>query len=168
MGRYLGFVFGVSSYGIFFVTFLYLIGFLASVVVPKGIDTGVPIEPALAFLVDLGLIAMFGLQHSVMARPGFKAAWTNDEPKALERSVSVLLSCFALIALYVWWQPLPAVVWQASTPALAALFTAVFAIGFGLVLVSTFVINHFDLFGLRQVYLRLRSKPYTELPFQVR
>jgi len=164
----LGFVFGVSCYGIFFVTFLYLIGFLAGVVVPKGIDTGAPIEPALAFLVDLGLIALFGLQHSVMARPGFKSVWTKVVPKPIERSVYVLLASLALIALYVGWQPLPAVVWQASTPALAALCTGVFAFGVGLVLVSTFVINHFDLFGLRQTFLRLRNKPYTELPFQVR
>lgn len=168
MGRYLGFAFGVSSYGIFFVTFLYLIGFLAGVVVPKGIDSGAPIDPTLAFAIDFGLIALFGVQHSVMARPGFKSVWTKVVPKSIERSVYVLLSSLALIALYVWWQPLPAIVWQASTPALAALGTAVFAFGFGLVLVSTFVINHFDLFGLRQVFLRLRSKPYTELPFQVR
>jgi protein-S-isoprenylcysteine O-methyltransferase Ste14 len=168
MARYLGFVFGVSSYGIFFVTFLYLIGFLANVVVPKSVDTGTPIHPALAFAVDFGLIALFGLQHSVMARPGFKAVWTRVVPKPIERSVYVLLSSLALIALYVWWQPLPGIVWQAATPAFFALWTAVFAFGFGLVLLSTFVINHFDLFGLRQTFLHLRSKPYTELPFQVR
>ena len=168
MGRYLGFLFGVSSYGIFFVTFLYLVGFLAGVIVPKSIDGGAPIEPALAFLIDLGLIALFGVQHSVMARPAFKSVWTKIVPKSIERSVYVLFSSLALIALFAWWQPLPAVVWQASTPALAALSTAVFVFGFGLVLVSTFVINHFDLFGLRQTFLRLRNRPYTELPFQVR
>jgi protein-S-isoprenylcysteine O-methyltransferase Ste14 len=168
MGRYAAFVFGVSSYGIFFATFLYLIGFLANVVVPKSIDTGTPIDPEFALAVDLGLIALFGLQHSTMARPAFKAAWTKIVPKSIERSVYVLLSSLALIALYAWWQPLPAVVWQASSPAIAALCTAAFAFGFALILVSSFVINHFDLFGLRQTFLRLRNTPYTELPFQVR
>jgi protein-S-isoprenylcysteine O-methyltransferase Ste14 len=136
--------------------------------VPKGIDTGPIIDPAVALAVNLGLIALFGLQHSVMARPAFKAAWTKIVPKSIERSVYVLLSSVALIALYVWWQPLPAVVWQATTPAMAAISTGVFAFGFALVLLSTFVINHFDLFGLRQVFLHLRNKPYTDLPFQVR
>jgi len=168
MGRYSAFAFGVSSYGIFFVTFLYLIGFLANVVVPKGIDGGAGVAPGLALLIDVGLIALFGLQHSLMARPTFKAAWTKIVPKPIERSVYVLLSSVVLIALYVWWQPLPAVIWQASTPAIAAACWTVFALGFGLVLLATFVINHFDLFGLRQTFLHLRSRPYTELPFQVR
>jgi protein-S-isoprenylcysteine O-methyltransferase Ste14 len=167
MGRYLAFLFGVTSYGVFFATFLYLIGFLANAFVPKGIDTGVPGDPWLALAVNLGLIALFGVQHSVMARPGFKAVWTKIVPRPIERSVYVLCSSLVLIALYVWWQPLPAVVWQA-TPAIAAFCWGVFALGFGLVLVSTFVIDHFDLFGLRQVFLHLRKKPYEALPFQVR
>jgi protein-S-isoprenylcysteine O-methyltransferase Ste14 len=168
MGRYLAFVFGFTSYGIFFVTFLYLIGFLANFMVPKGIDTGAATATGLALAVNLGLIALFGIQHSVMARPGFKAVWTKVVPRSVERSVYVLLSSAALIALYVFWQPMTAIVWQAETPEIVALLWGVFALGFGLVLVSTFVINHFDLFGLRQVYLRLRQKPYTEIPFQVR
>jgi protein-S-isoprenylcysteine O-methyltransferase Ste14 len=168
MTRHLAFVFGVTSYGIFFATFLYLVGFLANVAVPKGIDGGAMVDPFLAISIDLGLVALFGLQHSVMARPAFKRAWTKIVPKPIERSVYVLLTSLVLIALYAWWQPLPAVVWQAATPLVAALCTAVFALGFGLVLVSTFVINHFDLFGLRQTYLHWRNQPYTELPFQVR
>lgn len=168
MGRYLAFLFGVASYGIFFATFLYLVGFLANAGVPKGIDTGAPGDALVALAANLGLIALFGVQHSLMARPWFKAAWAKVVPKALERSVYVLLSSLALIVLYAFWQPLPAVVWQATTPAFEALGWALFAFGFALVLVTTFVINHFDLFGLRQVFLHLRRKPYTELPFQVR
>jgi len=168
MKRYLAFLFGVSSYGIFFATFLYLIGFLANAFVPKGIDTGAPGDALVALAVNVGLIALFGLQHSIMARPRFKAVWTKIVPRPIERSVYVLFSSLALIALYAWWQPMPAVVWQAQTPAVAALCTAVFALGFGLVLVSTFVIDHFDLFGLRQVFLHLRNRPYEALPFQVR
>ncbi len=168
MGRYLAFLFGVASYGLFFATFLYLLGFVANTVVPKGIDTGSPGDPVLALVVNLGLIALFGLQHSVMARPAFKAQWTRIVPRPIERSVYVLFSSLALIALYAVWQPLPAVVWQASTPIVAALCTGVFALGVVLVLVSTFVIDHFDLFGLRQVFLHLRKKPYEALPFQVR
>lgn len=168
MKRYLSFAFGVTSYGIFFVTFLYLVGFLVNVIVPKGIDTGAPIDPIAALAVNLALIALFGLQHSVMARPGFKAVWTKIVPKAIERSVYVLLASLTLIALYASWQPMPVVIWQAATPIIAATALGVFAFGFALVLVTTFVINHFDLFGLRQVYLNLRKKPYTEVPFQVR
>jgi protein-S-isoprenylcysteine O-methyltransferase Ste14 len=168
MGRYIAFLYGIVCYAIFFVTFLYLIGFLANFMVPKGIDTGVDGPFAVALAINLGLIALFGLQHSVMARPGFKAAWTKVVPPSVERSTYVLLSSLALIALYAFWQPMTELVWEAQAPWLVALLWAVFALGFGLVLVSTFVINHFDLFGLRQVFLRLRQKPYTEVPFQVR
>ena len=168
MGRYIGFLYGVVSYGIFFVTFLYLIGFLANFIVPKGIDTGAGAPFAIAFAINVGLMALFGLQHSVMARPGFKAAWTKVVPESLERSTYVLLSSVALIVLYWLWQPMTDVVWEARAPWLVTLLWALFGLGFGLVLISTFVINHFDLFGLRQVFLRLLGKPYTDIPFQVR
>jgi protein-S-isoprenylcysteine O-methyltransferase Ste14 len=168
MGRYIAFLYGIVCYAIFFVTFLYLIGFLANFMVPKGIDTGEagPFGPSLA--IDLGLIALFGLQHSIMARPGFKAAWAKIVPASIERSTYVLLSSVVLIVMYAFWQPLPGIVWQAQAPWLVGLLWGVFAFGFGLVLISTFAINHFDLFGLRQVFLHLRQKPYTDLPFQVR
>jgi protein-S-isoprenylcysteine O-methyltransferase Ste14 len=168
MSRYIAFLYGIISYAIFFVTFLYLIGFLANFLVPKSIDVGTlgPVGTALA--IDIALIALFGIQHSVMARPGFKAAWTKLVPESVERSTYVLLSSVVLIVLYWLWRPVPTVVWEAQAPWLVGLLWGLFALGFGLVLVATFVINHFDLFGLRQVFLRLREKPYTDLPFQVR
>jgi protein-S-isoprenylcysteine O-methyltransferase Ste14 len=168
MGRYIGFLYGIASYGVFFVTFLYLIGFLANVAVPKAIDTGPTLPLGAALAVDLALIALFGLQHSVMARRAFKDVWTKLLPEPVERSTYVLLSSVALIALYWLWQPMTGVVWQAQAPWLVGLLWGLFILGFGLVLVATFVINHFDLFGLRQVFLRLREKPYTHVPFQVR
>ena len=168
MGRYIGFLYGVVCYAIFFVTFLYLIGFLANFMVAKGIDSGVAGPFGMSLAINLGLIALFGVQHSVMARPGFKAAWTKLVPESVERSTYVLISSVALIVLYWLWQPMTGIIWEAQAPWLVNLLWAVFGLGFGLVLVSTFLINHFDLFGLRQVFLRLLGRPYTDLPFQVR
>jgi protein-S-isoprenylcysteine O-methyltransferase Ste14 len=136
--------------------------------VPKSIDVGTLAPLGTALAIDIALIALFGIQHSVMARPAFKAAWTKVVPESVERSTYVLLSSVVLIVLYWLWRPVPAVVWEAQAPWLVGLLWGLFALGFGLVLVATFVINHFDLFGLRQVFLRLREKPYTDLPFQVR
>jgi protein-S-isoprenylcysteine O-methyltransferase Ste14 len=162
------FAFGVTSYGIFFASFLYLIGFLANFAVPKGIDTGPAIATLPAVIVNLALIALFGLQHSIMARPGFKAVWTKVVPPSIERSVYVLLASLTLVALYVFWQPLTGIVWQASSSEAVVVAWSLYGLGLGLVLLSTFLINHFDLFGLRRVFLELRRKPYTEIPFQVR
>ena len=167
MGRYLGLIYGTACYAIFFVTFLYLVGFLGNVVVPKTIDSGSAGPAAVAVAVNLGLIVLFGVQHSIMARPAFKARWTKIVPRSVERSTYVLVASLALIALYALWQPLPAVVWRAEAPWLVALLWGIFAAGLLLVLLSTFVINHFDLFGLRQVFLNWRRKPYVDLPFQV-
>jgi protein-S-isoprenylcysteine O-methyltransferase Ste14 len=168
MSRYIAFLYGIVSYAIFFVTFLYLIGFLANFLVPKSIDVGTIAPLGTALVIDIALIALFGIQHSVMARPAFKAAWTKLVPESVERSTYVLLSSVVLIVLYRLWRPVPTVVWDAQASWLVGLLWGLFALGFGLVLVATFVINHFDLFGLRQVFLRLREKPYTDLPFQVR
>lgn len=168
MGRSLSLVFGVVCYGIFFVTFLYLIGFLANFGVPKGIDTGSTMSFGLALGIDIALIVLFGLQHSVMARPGFKAAWTRIVPPSIERSVYVLLSSLALVVLFWLWVPLPQTVWQADAPWAQSLLWGLYGAGLLLVLLATFVIDHFDLFGLRQVWLEFRGKPYTHLPFAVR
>jgi methanethiol S-methyltransferase len=167
MGGIVALLYGMLCYAIFFGTFLYLIGFLGNFAVPKSVDSGAVGPLGLALLVNAGLIALFGLQHSVMARPGFKAKWKRIVPASVERSTYVLLSSLVLILLYWQWQPIPQVVWQAEVAWAQALWWSLFAAGIGLVLLSTFIIDHFDLFGLRQVYLRLVGRPYTEPPFKV-
>jgi protein-S-isoprenylcysteine O-methyltransferase Ste14 len=164
-GRVATFIYGVLCYLIFFGTFLYAIGFLGNVVVPKSIDSGRTIPLGEALLINASLLAVFAVQHSVMARPWFKRIWTRIIPKQAERSTYVLLSSLALILLFRLWQPMGGVVWNIEQPALRAVLYGLFALGFLLVLVSTFLINHFDLFGLRQVYLYLRGKEYTQLRF---
>lgn len=167
MSRFIAFVYGLLCYCIFFVTFLYLIGFLGNLLVPKSIDTGPAAPTGAALLINIGLIALFGLQHSIMARPGFKAAWTKIVPKSVERSTYVLLTSLVLILLYWQWRPMGQVIWQTDAVWSQAVLWAVFAVGIGLVLLSTFVIDHFDLFGLRQVTLNLLQKPYIDPPFKV-
>lgn len=167
MARFIGFAYGVTAYGIFFGAFLYLIGFLANAYVPKGIDDGAQLPTAIALAVDLGLIALFGLQHSVMARPGFKRRIERWIPASMERSTFVLAASLVLILLLWLWQPLTQAVWQVADPRLAALLWGVYGAGFLLVLLSTFVIDHFDLFGLRQVAMNLLRRRYTHPPFRV-
>ena len=164
MKRLLALAFGTVTYGIFFATFLYLVGFLSGLVVPKTIDSGAAGSLGWALVVDVALIALFGVQHSVMARPGFKAWWTRFVPAPIERSVYVLASSAVLIALLAWWRPIPATVWSA-TGALGTALTALLLGGVGLVLYATFLIDHFDLFGLRQVMLYFRRRSYSERHF---
>jgi protein-S-isoprenylcysteine O-methyltransferase Ste14 len=164
MKRALVFVYGVLCYAIFFATFLYTVGFLGNLVVPKSVDSGAAGAFGGALLVDTALLVLFGLQHSVMARPGFKAWWTRIVPHSIERSTYVLASSAALALLYGLWQPIPMSVWHAEGVAGAALQGLFFA-GVGLVLYSTFLIDHFDLFGLRQVFLHLRRRAYQEKRF---
>jgi protein-S-isoprenylcysteine O-methyltransferase Ste14 len=166
MNRIAAFVYGVVCYVIFFATFLYAIGFVGNLVVPKSIDSAPTGSFLIALLVDLGLLSLFAVQHSVMARPAFKRAWTRVVPSEVERSTYVLFSSLALILLFALWQPLGGVVWDVQNPVGWALLYAAFAFGWGLVLVSTFLINHFDLFGLRQVWLHLRGREYAPLPFK--
>lgn len=159
------FLYGVFSYAVFFATFLYAIGFLGDFGVPKTID-GLPQLPLWhALAIDLGLLALFALQHSVMARPAFKRRWTRIIPESAERSTYVLASSLALIALFAGWQPLGGTLWHAVDPSLRILLYGLYAAGWLLVLATTFLINHFDLFGLRQVWLQLVGKPYRPLPF---
>ena len=148
---------GGAIYVVFFLTFLYAIGFVGDLFVPKTIDSGPVGSVTTAVVVDLVLMTVFALQHSIMARPAFKRMWTKVVPQALERSVYVLLASLALILLFQQWRPLPAVVWSAPAGAASLAVWALFWIGWATVLSSTFLINHFDLFGLKQVWEYRRS-----------
>jgi len=160
------FIYGVLSYAVFFATFLYAIGFVGNVLVPKSIDSAPTAPLSIALLTNLALLGLFAVQHSVMARPAFKRRWTRIVPESAERSTYTLLSSVALIALFYFWKPLGGVVWSVTSPLGQTLLYAGCAFGWGLVLFSTFLINHFDLFGLRQVWLQLLGKPYRPPPFK--
>jgi methanethiol S-methyltransferase len=166
MKRSLIFVYGLASYAVFFITFLYAIGFVGNLWVPRSIDSAPQAPLTTALLINLALLGLFAVQHSVMARPAFKRWWTRLVPPAAERSTYVLFSSIALIALFAFWQPMGGTVWNVESPLGRAVLYAGFAFGWSLVLVSTFLINHFDLFGLRQVWLELLGKPYQPLPFK--
>jgi protein-S-isoprenylcysteine O-methyltransferase Ste14 len=161
------FVYGLVSYGAFFATFLYAIGFLGGFGVPLTVDGGGPESaPGVALGINLALLALFGIQHSVMARPAFKQAWTKVIPKSMERSTYVLLSSLILALTFWLWRPMPGTVWDAQAgPVRAALWT-LFALGWVVLLISTFLINHFELFGLQQVWQNLRGQRTTEARFR--
>jgi protein-S-isoprenylcysteine O-methyltransferase Ste14 len=159
MGRFTAFLYGLASYVVFFVTFLYAIGFVSGLVVPKTIDTGTVVPMAEALIVDLLVMSVFALQHSVMARKQFKQWWTQFVPKSVERSTYVLFSSLALILLFWQWRPLPTVVWQIDDPQIAMAVIGLSFVGWLIVLTSTFLINHFELFGLHQVANNLTGQP---------
>jgi len=165
MTRIAFFVYGLVCYLVSLGTFLYAVGFIGNVGVPVSIDSR-PLGPTgVAVATDLGLLLLFALQHSVMARPAFKRWWTRIVPEPIERATYVLASSLALILLFWAWRPLGGVVWDVAAPAARAVLHGLYGMGWGLVLVSTFLINHFDLFGLRQVWLHLHGEPYTHLRF---
>ena len=159
MGRFLGFLYGIFAYLMFFATFLYAIGFVSDIGVPKTIDSGAAAPIAEALIVNLLLMSLFAIQHSVMARPAFKHWWIKIVPRAIERSTYVLAASLALALLLWQWRPIPALVWQVSNPAAAMTLTTLEAVGWLVVLSSTFLINHFELFGLHQVATNLAGKP---------
>ncbi len=159
------FAYGLICYAVFFATFLYAIGFVGNFFVPRAIDGAPQVEFATALLIDLGLLGLFAVQHSLMARPFFKRWFTRLIPDSAERSTYVLFSSLALIALFAFWQPLGGTIWNVEDPAGRTVLYALFGFGWSLVLVSTFLINHFDLFGLRQIWLQLAGRPYTPLRF---
>ena len=158
MGPFIAFLYGIASYVVFFVTFLYAIGFVTGVIVPKTIDTGMVVPTYQALAVNLLLMSAFAIQHSVMARRQFKQWWTKFVPKSVERSTYVLFSSLALILLCAMWRPMPTVIWRLDDPLFRMAMTALSFIGFMIVLSSTFLINHFELFGLHQVTSNLNGR----------
>lgn len=170
MKRWLFFYYGLANYILFFVVYAYFCLFVGNLVLSRTIDRPASSVagalPALAVMVDLALIGVFALQHSVMARPGFKEVWTRVVPQPIERAMYMLASCLVLIALMVFWQPLPAIVWDITHPAGRIAMWLLFAGGWLMVPAVTYMISHFDLFGMRQVWLYLRGRQYESLPFR--
>lgn len=168
MTRLIAFAYGIACYGVMFAALLYLFGFLGNVGVPKSIDVPpATVAPGAALLIDLVLLALFGLQHSIMARPRFKAWWSRLVPQSVERSTYVLMSSIVLALLFLEWQPLPAAIWDAHDRWAVVTWWAVFGFGIALLLAATFVIDHFDLFGLRQVWLNLLRRPQRSPDFTI-
>jgi protein-S-isoprenylcysteine O-methyltransferase Ste14 len=165
MNKIAAFAYGIICYVIFLGTFNYTIGFIGNIFVPKSIDSS-PVGPlGQALLVNALLLGVFAIQHSVMARPGFKRWWTRFVPQPVERSTYVLFSCLALILLFAYWQPIGGVIWNVQDPVGQAVLYGLCVLGWGIVLVATFLIDHFDLFGLHQVWLYLRGKEDHALAF---
>jgi protein-S-isoprenylcysteine O-methyltransferase Ste14 len=159
------FAYGLVSYALFFATFLYAAGWVGNFLTPTSID-GSPTGPLwFAALVNVGLLGVFAVQHSVMARPAFKRWWTRIIPEPAERATYTLLSSVALILMFALWRPMGGVVWDIQNPFGRVIMYSAFAFGWLLILATTFLINHFDLFGLRQVWLYLRNRAYTHLKF---
>ena len=167
VGRLIAFLYGIVAYAVFFVAFTYAIGFVSGLMVPKTIDTGAAGSLGEALVVNLLLMSLFAVQHSVMARKQFKQWWTQYVPKSVERSTYVLLASLVLLLLYWQWRPMPAVVWQIADPGVALAVTVLGFVGWLIVFTSTFLINHFELFGLHQVANNLSGRPMPQPRFRV-
>lgn len=167
MSRFLILLYGVVSYIVFLLSFVYAIGFVGDFLVPKTINSGSAAPLGEALFINLGLLMLFVVQHTIMARPGFKRVFTRIIPKAAERSTFVLLSSLILLLIFWQWRPLPTPVWTVESEAVRMVVWAIFGFGWFMVLTSTFIINHFDLFGLRQVWLHFTKQEYTPPDFQV-
>jgi protein-S-isoprenylcysteine O-methyltransferase Ste14 len=162
-------LYGVAAYAIFLGSFLYAIGFVGNVVVPKSIDSGAAGSPVEAVIVNVLLLGLFAAQHSIMARPAFKRLWTRIVPKSVERSTYVLLASVVLLLLYWQWRPIPGLVWSVENAVWIAVINGVFWLGWAILVISTHLIDHFEMFGLAQVFAALRKKespaPVFKAPF---
>jgi methanethiol S-methyltransferase len=156
--KFVFFLYGIVCYVIFFITFLYAVGFVDNLTVSKSIDKGYQGGTAYAWLINILLLSLFALQHSIMARPGFKKWWTRIVPGVIERSTYVLFASASLILLFVFWRPLTDVIWDVQNTFLSDLLIGLYFFGWFIVLFGTFLINHFNLFGLQQVYNNLNSR----------
>jgi protein-S-isoprenylcysteine O-methyltransferase Ste14 len=166
MNRFLAIAYGALCYVLFLVVFLYLIGFVGGFLVPRSVDSAIAAPVAQAVIVDVLLVTLFAVQHSVMARPAFKRWWTRVVPEPIERSTYILLASLVLALMFWQWRELPAVVWEVTwQPARLAIWS-LFWLGWAIVLASTFMINHFELFGLKQVFAAWRAQPPAETGFQ--
>ena len=165
LGRVLALLYGFASYAVGLVTFIYLMGFIGNFGVPKSMDSASAAPVSTALMIDLGLLALFALQHSVMARPGFKRVLTRVIPSVIERSTYVLASSVALLFLFWQWRPLGGAVWDVHSSIGRVMLYSAYAFGWLLLFAATFVINHFDLFGLRQVWRHLVGRPQQKLRF---
>lgn len=166
MGKLTSFLYGLVAYALCVVTLLYAIGFVTGFGVPKTIDTGTEAPLFTAIVINLVLMTIFAVQHSVMARPQFKAWWTRIVPEPVERSTYVLFASLALVLLFWQWRPIPAVVWEVSNPQAAMALTILELFGWAVLFLSTFMINHFELFGLHQVTNNLADKPMPKMSFR--
>jgi methanethiol S-methyltransferase len=166
MKRTIFLAYGIACYTMFFAVYAYFAGFVGNLLVPKSIDSGTPGPVGIALAVNLGLVALFGLQHSIMARPAFKQVWTRWVPQPIERSTYVLASNLVLILLMWLWQPIDAPIWNFTSGVGYWLCVSLFVAGWLFVPMVSLMINHFDLFGARQVWLHFKGKPYSSLPFR--
>jgi protein-S-isoprenylcysteine O-methyltransferase Ste14 len=158
--------YGIVAYFVFLIAFLYAIGFVGNIIVPKSIDSGTETTLFSSLFINVILLSVFALQHSIMARPKFKEWFNSIFSKAMERSTYILLSSLALILIYWQWQPIPTIVWETENTILSSIITGIFFLGWLIVLLSTFMINHFELFGLAQIFDNLKNKQTVNPKFQ--